>query len=383
MKPTLPGRQSPPAQDGGLWPARLIKAGAISLLIFLAYLLLHPIMPALLWGGLIAVISAHSYESLVGRLNGRRGLGVLIMGILYALVLIAPLLFFILEAIAYANILANLPDRFFSAALFNQIEKAEQAAAINTGILDWLRTFRDHIDERMAQVVPHLGTAATWLAGRAGDLGAFLFEFLLGCITALVLLYNRFTVRAVMARLLARIGGDFAQDLMQQTFDAARGSFRGVVAAAAAQTVLAAGALLIAGVPAVVFLSTMTFMLALVQVGPLVTAVIAGGILLVKGSTLAAGLIMVWFLVIVTSVDNVIRPYFASRANDTPAFLTFLGAISGLLAFGLIGVFIGPVLIALLHRLLMIWLDQVPVTNGSGVPPSEGQSRSDPGFRAS
>ena len=72
-------------------------------------------------------------------------------------------------------------------------------------------------------------------------------------------------------------------------------------------------------------------LLALDQIGPLVTAVIAGGILLVKSTTLAAGLIMVWFLVIITSVDNVIRPYFASRANNTPAFLTFVGAISGLL----------------------------------------------------
>ena len=99
-------------------------------------------------------------------------------------------------------------------------------------------------------------------------------------------------------------------------------------------------------------------LLALVQIGPLVTAVIAGGILLVKSTTLAASLIMVWFLVIITSVYNVIRPYFASRAIDTPAFLTFLGVISGLLAFGLIGVFIGPVLIALLQWLLMIWLER-------------------------
>jgi predicted PurR-regulated permease PerM len=84
-----------------------------------------------------------------------------------------------------------------------------------------------------------------------------------------------------------------------------------------------------------------------------VTAIIACGILLAQGSPVAAALTLVWFVVIVMSVDNLIRPYFASRSNDTPAFLTFLGALGGLLAFGLIGVFVGPVLAALLHRLLV------------------------------
>jgi predicted PurR-regulated permease PerM len=131
-----------------------------------------------------------------------------------------------------------------------------------------------------------------------------------------------------------------------------------------AQTVLAAAALIVAGVPGVVLLSSMTFLLALVQIGPLAIAVIAGGILLLQGGILAAALTIAWFLVVVMSVDNLIRPYFASQDGDTPAFLTFLGALGGLLAFGLIGVFIGPVLIALLYRLLAAWVE----------PPASGQS---------
>jgi predicted PurR-regulated permease PerM len=365
MKSPTPDNQPPPIHDSGPWSVRLLQTSAIALLGFLAYLLFRPIMPALLWGGLLAVISAHGYERLVSRLGGRRGLGVLIFGIFYTLVLVVPLLFFVLEAIAHAPVLTGLSDQLTAGALIDEIEKAEQATAIKTGLPDWLRTFRDHLDERMAQVVPHLGSAATWLAGRVGDLGGFFFEFLLGCVTALVLLYNRFVVRAAIARLLAKIGGGFAQDLMDQTFETTRGAFRGVVAAATAQTILAAMALVVAGVPGVVLLSTLTFMLALVQIGPLVTAIIAGGILFMEGAVLAAVLTMVWFLVIVMSVDNLIRPYFASRANDTPAFLTFLGALGGLLAFGLIGVFIGPVLIALLYRLLVTWLNQEPMADKS------------------
>jgi predicted PurR-regulated permease PerM len=331
---------------------------SISLLIVLGYLLLHPLFPALLWGGLLAVVSGRSYERLVGRLRGRRMLGVVVVGFVYALALIAPLLFMVLETIAYAPVVASLPDRMASAEMLDQIQKAEQAAAIQTGLPNWILTFRNHFDERVASILPHLEGAASWLVDGIGDLGVFLFEFMLGCVTALVILYNRFAVRAFLARLLDKVGGSFAQDLLDQAFSDTRGAFRGVIVAAFAQTVLAAVALVVADVPGVLLLSSMTFLLALVQVGPLAVAVIAGGILLIQGGVLAAALVIAWFLVVVMSVDNLIRPYFASQDSDTPAFLTFLGALGGLLAFGLIGVFIGPVLIALLHRLLLAWVEQ-------------------------
>ncbi len=353
---TQPPPTEPDQKDASL--RRLLQAGAVAALIYIAYQLLHPILPAMLWGGLLATVSAHGYERIVSRANGNRGLGVLVVGLFYLVILVGPLLFFALEAVGHAPFLASLPEQLSSGTLLAEIERAEAATEIETGLPDWLRGLTGHFTERMAQVLPHLGSVAVWLAARVGDLGSFLFEFLLGCVTALALLYNRFAVRAIMARILRKIGGAFAQELMQHTFDSTRAAFRGVIAAAIAQSALTAAALVLAGVPGVLLLTAMTFLLALVQVGPLLTAAIACGLLLVQGKVLVAGLVLAWFVVIVTSVDNLIRPYFASRANDTPAFLTFLGALGGLLAFGLIGVFVGPVLLSLLHRLLMAWVNQ-------------------------
>jgi hypothetical protein len=115
-------------------------------------------------------------------------LGVVIFGFVYALVLVAPLLLLVLEMIAYAPILASLPDRVASAEMLDQIQTAERAAAIQTGLPNWILTFRSHFDERVASVLPHLAGAASWLVAGIGDLGVFLFEFLLGCVTALVIL---------------------------------------------------------------------------------------------------------------------------------------------------------------------------------------------------
>lgn len=356
---TGPAVEPPPPKETAVdVQDRLLQVGAIALVVLLVYLLFRPILPALMWGALLAIISAHGYERLVGRLNGRRGIAVTIFGLLYCLTLITPLVVFIVEAIALGPFLSTIPERLASDEVVAEIEHLETVIDVETGLPDWLRTLQGHIGDRMSQLLPYVGSAATWLATWIGELGAFFLEFLLGCVTALVLLYNRFAVRAVLSHFLDRVGGGFAQGLMQQTFDMTRDAFRGVIVAAMAQTGMSAIALLAAGLPGVVLLSALTFLMAMVQVGPIVTGLISGGMLLFDGRPIAAGLIIAWFFLVIGSIDNLIRPYVASRSNETPAFLTFLGAFGGLLAFGLIGAFIGPVLIALMHVLASSWLDE-------------------------
>lgn len=333
------------------WNRHLVQTAVFAMLLFISYRLFQPILPSLVWGVLLAIISAHTYERIVSRTGGRRVLAASAMGVIYLIALILPLLFLVSEAMTYAPVLAGLPERLTSGDLLREIEASDSAPARDSLLGTWLVLLDDHVDELFAQIAPHLGGAATWLLARFSELGNFLFEFLLGCATALFLLYHRFAARSVIARLLHGIGGQFAMDLMQQTFDTTRGTFHGVIAAAIAQTLLSAVALVVAGVPGVVALSTLAFFMALVQIGPVVTGAIAAGILFMQGDTLAAVLMLAWFLVVVGSIDNLIRPHFAARTNDTPGYLAFLGALGGILAFGLIGVVIGPVIMTLLFRL--------------------------------
>jgi predicted PurR-regulated permease PerM len=322
-----------------------------ALALFLTYRLFQPILPSLVWGALLAVISARTYERIVSRVGGRRSFGTLAMGLIYLIVLIAPLLFVISEAMAYGPALAGLTDKLSSGELLREIEASEPPALRDSFVGSWLAWAESHFDVVFVQIAPHLGGAATWLLARFGDLGSFLFEFLLGCATALFLLHHRFAARAVIARLLHGIGGQFAVDLMQHTFDSTRGTFLGVIVAAIAQTVLSVAALVVAGVPGVIALAALTFLLALVQIGPVVTGAIATAVLFAQGESLSAVLILLWFLVVVASVDNLIRPLFAARSIAMPGYLAFLGALSGVLSFGLIGVFVGPVLVTLFFRI--------------------------------
>jgi predicted PurR-regulated permease PerM len=357
---TEPDAQAPASN------ARLARLATIALLVFVSYRLFQPILPALLWGSLLAIISAHTYERVVSRLGGRRGLGAAAMGLVYLVTLIVPLLFLISELTGLATLLSDLTEQLSSGKLLERIEGAEQSVGQNTRFGEWITIAADNFDEILSQIAPHLGTAATWLLARFGEFGGFLLEFLLGCATSLFFLYHRFVIRSLISRFLRGIGGPFAVDLMQQTFDTTRDTFHGVIAAALAQATLSAGALLVAEVPGVFVLTVLAFLLALVQIGPFVTGVIAAVTLFGQGDTLAAVLILLWFLVVVSSVDNLVRPFFAARANDTPGYLAFLGALGGVLSFGLIGVVIGPVIVTLVFRLGQAWFQSRPAVG----PPS-------------
>jgi predicted PurR-regulated permease PerM len=341
-------------------PRDVVRIAVVAFVLFVTYRLFQPIIASFIWGGLLAIVSAHPYERIVSHLGGRRGLAAAVMGIIFLVALIGPLLFVISEAMSVAPMLADFAEGLSSGEIQRQVESVDDLAPSNSTLAKWLRIAENHLDELIAQIAPHLGGAATWLLARFGDIGRFLFEFLLGCATALFLLFHRFEVRSIMARVLEVIGGSFAVGLMQQTFDTTRGTFLGVLVAAIAQALLAVLALFLAGVPGVLPLGVLAFLLAMVQVGPVIVGAIAAGLLVAQGDTLLAVLMLLWFLVVVASVDNLIRPRFTARSSETPGYLAFLGALSGVISFGLIGVFIGPVLVSLLVRLARSWLHRAP-----------------------
>jgi predicted PurR-regulated permease PerM len=305
---------------------------------------------------LLAIISTHTYEGIVSRTGARPALAATAMGAIYLISLIVPLLFLVTEAMTYAPALAGLPEKLSSGELMREIEASEAAVLKDSVLGTWFALLDSHLDQLFSQIAPHLGGVAAWFLAKFSDLGIFLFEFLLGCATAIFLLHHRSAARSAIARLLQGIGGQFAVELMQQTVDTTRGTFQGVIFAAIAQAALSAIALFLAGVPGAMALTTLAFLLALVQIGPVVVGAIAAGILGAQGETFAAILMFLWFLVVIASVDNLIRPHFAARSTDMPGYLAFIGGLSGVLSFGFIGVFIGPVLVTLLFRIAQSWI---------------------------
>jgi predicted PurR-regulated permease PerM len=151
-----------------------------------------------------------------------------------------------------------------------------------------------------------------------------------------------------------RIGGERGTHLLTVAGDTVRGVVYGILGTGLVQAVMAGIGFLIAGVPGAALLALLTFFLSVVPVGPPLVWLPAALWLFHQGST-GWGIFMLAWGVVVSSVDNVVKPWLISQGSDLPFILIFFGVLGGALMFGFIGVFIGPTLLAVGYRLVVEW----------------------------
>ena len=130
----------------------------------------------------------------------------------------------------------------------------------------------------------------------------------------------------------------------------------GILGTALAQSVLALVGFWVAGVPAAMLLGLLTFFLSIIPMGPPLVWLPASLWLYFHGQTGWAIFVAGYGLVVISSIDNFIKPYLISRGGTLPLLLVFMGVLGGLMAFGFIGVFLGPVILAISYALLSEWM---------------------------
>jgi predicted PurR-regulated permease PerM len=230
----------------------------------------------------------------------------------------------------------------------------------------WLaQAWRDaaiHDAGLQARLGPALQSGGRWLFGQVGAVGELILQFLLVVAFTLVFYLNGETLDNLTRRLADRLGGEQAIHARDQARQAIRAVALGVVLTALLQAGLALIGLLISGVPLAILAAFICFLLAIAQFGAVLPLlVVAGWLYWGQGETGWAVFVAVWGLVVVGGVDNIIRPLLITRGMSMPLTLVFLGVIGGLIAYGLIGVFLGPILVVVAYTLLLAWLAEPPV----------------------
>jgi predicted PurR-regulated permease PerM len=168
-----------------------------------------------------------------------------------------------------------------------------------------------------------------------------------------------------------RLAGDDGDRVIRLAGQAIRAVALGVVLTACAQATLAGLGLVLAGIPFAPVLAALTFVLCIAQIGPLLVLAPSVAWLFWSGDTGTATMLLIWSLVVIP-LDNVLRPILMTKGVNLPMLLMFTGVIGGLLAFGLIGIFVGPVVLAIGYTLLGAWIAQAPA------PPAEAIDRPSP-----
>jgi predicted PurR-regulated permease PerM len=337
-----------------------VVLGVMFLLLLIAASLwvLRPFLPALVWATMVVIATWPLMRAVQARLGGRRGPAVAVMTTLFLLVFVVPLwsaLSVILqhtdEVAAMSKSLATLkfpppPD---------WLNRVPIAGARIVGF--WNDLAASSPEDLVKQLMPYARVAGTWVVVQAGGIGKTLLHFLLTIVAAAVLYSSGEAAAAAVLKFARRLAGERGENAAVLAGQAIRAVALGVVVTAVVQSTLAGIGLAVAGVPYAGFLTAVAFVFCIAQLGPSLVLFPAVGWLYWRGDFVWATVLLVWSIV-VTTLDNFLRPWLIKRGADLPLLLILVGVIGGLLAFGVIGLFVGPVILAVAYTLLSAWMNE-------------------------
>ncbi|MFY7866202.1 AI-2E family transporter YdiK [Roseateles sp.] len=355
----------------------LLAVLSIALLLLTSLWVLRPFIGALIWATMVVVATWPLMKSLQERLWGRRNLAVAVMVLALLLVLFVPLSIALTTVVSNADRVvqwvSSLPDAHLP-------EPPTWLAGIpligETLSNNWHRIATQGLTPLLGMIKPYLGETLKWTAAQAGNLGMVGLQFLL-TVALSAILYSSGEAAARMVRGFGRrLAGEQGDQVITLAGQAIRGVALGIVITALVQSVLGGLGLWISGVPFAGLLTAVMLMLCLAQIGALPVLAPAVVWLYWSGENTWGTVLLLWTLVVGT-MDNFLRPWLIKKGADLPLLLIFAGVIGGLLAFGLVGLFIGPVILAVTYTLLMAWIgDSLPPVL-SPASPTEPQSSDD------
>lgn len=343
--------------DQSLDVARItLQVLCIGAIILAVSWILLPFLTAILWAATIVITTWPVLLWVQTRMKGVRGFAVAVMTLMLLLVVILPFLGAVVVIIEKAGDVAEWVQSLAAFSVPPPPQWLERIPVAGPKLVERWRQFQSlGTEELTSQLAPYLKQVAGWLVDKSGSVLMLVVQFLLTVIIAAVMYTTGETAAAGIRRFARRLAGQQGEDATILAAKAVRGVALGVVVTAILQATVGGIGLTIVGFPAASLLTAVMFMLCLAQLGPalvLIPAVIWvywqdgalwGTILLVF--SLAAGL-----------MDNFIRPVLIKKGADLPLLLIFAGVIGGLIAFGIIGLFIGPVLLAVAYTLMKSWV---------------------------
>jgi predicted PurR-regulated permease PerM len=346
--------------------------GWIVLLLLLGgcLLVLRPFVSSLLWAIVLCVSSWPLYRRLVKLLGGRRTLAACLMSLAMILVLLVP---FVIVGMTMGDNVKDLTAatrRWLDAgpsAPPAWLAKIPVVGSQATAYWQSLAADSAKLIEESKRLLEPLGS---WLLKGGLALGRGLFELALSIFITFFLFRNGLALAERLTMGVARIGGEQAMHLLSVATNTVRGVVYGILGTALVQAVVAGIGFFIAGIPRAALLTLLTFFLSVVPVGPPLIWLPAALWLFQQGST-GWGIFMLLWGVGVSSIDNVVKPWLISQGSAMPFVLIFFGVLGGALAFGFIGIFLGPTLLAVGFRLVEEWATTQPAKPaGDGTPES-------------
>jgi len=368
--------------DDKLFHRRVIEAairiGLVFLLMLWCFNIVKPFILLVLWGAIIAVAVYPLFEKLQSMLGGRQKLAAILMTLIALVMLVIPSVMLSESAIETSQPLAKqIKEGTFS--IPPPSDKVQTWPLVGKKLHSAWSLASNNLSGVLSKYKDQLTEFAKLVLSVTAEAGTVVLKFIVSIIIAgMLLVYAKSgtdAVEKVSNRLMGEPRGKKFAGMASATI---RSVAQGVLGVAVIQAVLAAVGFLVIGMPYSGIWALLVLILAIIQLPPII---ILGPIIVYAftiTTTLPAVIFMIWCLLVGVS-DSFLKPLLLGRGLDIPMPVILLGAIGGMILSGIIGLFVGAVVLAVGYELFMVWLNEgieavqdVPVDNRTSHPPVTG-----------
>jgi predicted PurR-regulated permease PerM len=338
----------------------LLSMVCIGALIVAAFWIVRPFIAATIWATTIVVVTWPLMLRIESRLWKSRWLAITAMLVILLVLFLVPLMLLVGTIVSNADEIAG---ELRSVVAFRM--PAPPSWLVGLPMIGarlgsaWQDVAAAGVEGLWARVAPYAGSVTAWIVARAGGVGYLSLQYLLTLILAAFIYAHGERAALTAKRLGRRLGGKDGEDLVHLAGQATRAVAIGVGVTAVIQSILGGIGLAIAGVPFALLLTAALFVLCIAQIGMLVVLVPVVIWVYWTGHPWQGTFLLVWSLV-ASLLDTVLRPMLVRRSADIPLLLIFVGVIGGLVAFGLLGIVVGPVVLAVAYTVLTTWMKHEP-----------------------
>jgi predicted PurR-regulated permease PerM len=334
-----------------------IHIGLAILLTFACLLILWPFIPLLTWGIVIAVAAYPSFKKLQHVLGGRNILAAVVFTVAFLAILILPV-FFLADSLIGG--VQTVTSHVKSGAAIVPPPPGSIAGwpLIGRPLANVWQMASQDLSELLKEFAPQIKSALPGVLSATAGLGATVLQLLLSIVVAGVILANAQAAYEVTRSLAYRLFDERGPELQKLVGSTIRSVTFGIIGVAVIQSIFAAIGFLVMGLPAVglwvvVFLIAAVLQFGMVVLIPAVIYVFA------TASPTKAVIFLIW-CIIVGLMDNVLKPILLGRGAAVPIVVVFLGAIGGFVAMGIIGLFIGAIVLSVGYKLFIAWIEGTP-----------------------
>ena len=353
-----------------------IHVGLVVLLLFWCFRIAQPFIQIFVWGIIIAIAIFPVYRSLRSALGGRNKLAAMLVTLLLLIILIVPSLMFAGSLVETAQ---KLSAGLFKGSLNIPPPQAaiKSWPVIGETLYDFWHLSSENLTSAVSKIAPHLKVFGLWLLNTAAGAGFGIVSFVISIVIAGVLLASEDRGVQVARAIAVRLAGERGIEFVQLSGATVRSVARGILGVAIIQAILAGLGCLVVGVPGSGLWALLVLILAVVQ---LPTILILGPIIIYvfyTASTVPAVLFAIWSI-LVGGCDSFLKPILMGRGVDVPMLVVFIGAIGGFILNGIIGLFIGAIILSLGFKLFQVWLnedmkqEEAPGNSASAPVPGQG-----------